>query len=133
MPVHALGKTGVCSFKMGFEEGQDAGHGGEDRDPLGADELDEARRRQPALKVKFSLEDGWNPEPHGLAEDVAERQRVQNAQGMDKALVAHIRLGTFFNGTHAGQHVAMGEDDAFGIAGGAGSKENLQRGLVRKA
>ena len=26
----------------------------------------------------------------------------------------------------------MGEDDAFGIAGGAGGEENLQRGLVRK-
>ena len=118
---------------MGLEQRQNARHGGQHGDALAADELDEARRGEAALEVQLGAEDGRDPEAHGLAEDMAQRQRVQNAQRMDEPLVAHVGLGAVFNGPHAGQHVAVGDDDAFGVAGGAGGKENLERGFVRKA
>ncbi len=63
---------------------------------------------------------------------MAQRQRVQNAEGMDQPLPAQIRLRTFRDGTYAGQHVAVGENNALGIAGGAGCEEDLERGLARK-
>ena len=97
-----------------------------------SDQLDELRRGQAALKVQLGGEDRWNPQAHGLAEDVAQRQRVQNAQRMNQPLVAHVRLGAVFDGAHAGQHVAVRKHDALGVAGGAGGEENLQRRLVRQ-
>ena len=114
---------------MRLKQGQDAGHGGEDRDALAADELDEARRGEAAFEMELGGEDGRNPEAHGLAEDVAERQRVQNAQRMDEPLVAHVGLGAFFDGPDAGEHIAVREHDAFGVAGGAGGEENLRAGF----
>ena len=118
---------------MGLEQRQHARHGGQHGDALAVDQLDEPRSGEAALKVQFGGKDGWHPEAHGLAEDVAQRQRVQYAQRMDEALVAHVGLGAVFDGPYAGQHVAVRDDDAFGVAGGAGGKENLERGLVRQA
>ena len=92
---------------MGLEQRQDARHGGQHGDALAVDQLDEPRRGEAAFEVQLGGKDGWDPEAHGLAEDVAQRQRVQNAQRMDEPLVAHVGLGAIFDGPHAGQHVAM--------------------------
>ena len=120
-------------FQMGLEERQDARHGSQNGDALTADEFDDVRSGQPAFEMQLGAEDRRDPQPHGLAEDVAQRKRVQNAQGMNHPLVAHVGLGAVFDGTHAGQHIAVGQDHAFRFAGSAGSKENLQRRVRRQA
>ena len=110
---------------MGLEQGHDPGHSGKNGDALAADGLNEPWRNQAALEVKLGGIDGWNPQAHGLAEDVAQRQRLEDAEGMDQPLVAHVGLGRVLDGSYAGQHVAVGEDDSLGIAGGAGGEENF--------
>ena len=120
-------------FQMRLEQSQHARHRGQNRDALAANEFDEARRGEPALEVQFGFEDGRNPQPHGLAEDMAQRKRVQNAQRMDQPLVAHVGLRAVFNGTDAGQHVAVSDHHALGLARGAGGEENLRRRFVREA
>jgi hypothetical protein len=85
-----------------------------------------------SLEVQLGGKNGWNPQPHGLPENVAQRQRVQNAQGMNQPLIAHIGRRAVLDGSHAGQHVAVSDHDALGIAGGAGGEQNLQRRLAAK-
>ncbi len=124
----ALGEAGQGGFKVGLDQRVQPRHGGQHGDALAADGLNDAGSDQAAFEVKLGLIDGRNPEAHGLAEDVAQRQGVENAQGMDEALVAQIGLRRFRDGSHAGQHIAVGEHDALGIAGGAGGEEDLERG-----
>src|SRR5580700_3609040 len=112
----ALGEAWVIDFKMGFEQRENARHGGEDGDALGLDEINQARSGEAALEMQLGAEDGGNPEAHHLAEDVAERQRVKDAQGMNDAQVLGVGPRAVFNGTDAGEDVAVGENDAFGIA-----------------
>ncbi len=121
----ALGQAGQGCFKMSFEQSDDTGNGGKYGDALAADGANEARRGQAALEVELGPIDGRNPEAHGLAKDVAEGQRVQDAQGVDEPQVTQIGLGGCFNGADTGQHVAVSYDDAFGIACGAGGEEDL--------
>ena len=56
----------------------------------------EPRRCQPALEMHLGPQKRWNPNAQGLAEDVAQRQRMQNAQRMDESLVPHVRFGALF-------------------------------------
>ena len=72
-----------------------------------------------------------NPKPHELAEDVTERQRMQNAQRMNEALVAQVLGYLLFQRIERGQHIAVGVDNAFGFAGGAGGKDDLQLRIPR--
>ena len=101
---------------MRFQHSQNARHRGQHRNALAVDLLDQPRRCQPALEMHLGLEKRRNPKAHGLAEDVAQRQRVQNAQRMNQPLVAHVGLGAVFDWDHAGQHIAVRENDAFGVA-----------------
>ena len=122
-----LGEAGQGGFKMRLEEGQDAGDGCQHRDALPPDGLNQARGYQAAFKVQLGCVDGRNPQAHGLAEDVAQGQRVQDAQRMDQTYIAQVGLRCFFNGPDAGQHIAVGEHDPFGVARGAGGEEDLER------
>ncbi len=117
---------------MRFEQRQHARHGGQHRNALAADGLNQLGRHQATLEMHLGGKDGWDPQPHHLAEDMAQRQGVQKTQGMEGLLIAHVGLRAVGDGLHAGQHVAMGMDDALGVAGGAGGEENLQRSCVRE-
>ncbi len=126
----AFGEAGVRGFKMRLEQRQNARHGGQHGDALGCGSSRSCAAR-PGGSQNAPRRGEWrNPEAHGLAEDVAQRQRVQNAQRMNEPLIAHVWLGAVFDWADAGQHVAVREHDAFGIAGGAGGEENLQRRVV---
>ena len=126
-------RAGDGCFQMGLEQRQHPGYGGQHGDALAVDGFNEPLCHQAIFKVQLGGEDGRNPQTHGLAEDVAQRQRVQNAQGMDQPLVAKIGLRAVLDGPHAGQHVAVGDHDAFGIAGGAGGEENFAAGFRARA
>ena len=65
-------------------------------------------------EVEFGGEQWGDPEAHELAEDVAEREGVEEAQGVDQALVACGTLAISVSmGCEAGEDVAVGVDDAF--------------------
>jgi len=87
-----LGEAGDVGFKMSLEEGDDAGDGGKDGDSLAANGFDEARRGGTAFQMKLGAVDVGDPESQHLAEDMAQGQREQDAEGMDDALIAHVRL-----------------------------------------
>jgi hypothetical protein len=129
----ACREAGQRGFQMSLQQGVDAGNGGQHGDAFAANGLDEPGGDEAAFKVQFSAIDGRHPQTHGLAEDVAQGQRVQNAQRMHHALVAEVGLRGSLDGLKAGQHVAVGEDDAFGIAGGAGGEQDLQLRLGAEA
>ncbi len=74
-----------------------------------------------------------NPQAHELPEDMAERQRVQKAQRMHEALVRQIFLHLALDGFKACDDVAMSMDDALGLGGGSGGKQNLQRSVRPQA
>jgi len=127
-----IGQARINAFKMRLEQRQHPGHGGQDGDPFPADGLNHPGCHRPVIEMQLGGKDGWHPEPHGLAKDVAEGQGVQNAQRMDELLVAHVRLRTVLDRSHAGQHVAVGQHHALGIGGCAAGEENLQRSLGRE-
>ena len=90
--LDALGQPGQRGFEVRLQQRVDARHGGQHGDALAADGFNKARRHQAAFKVQLGAEDVRHPQAHGLAEDVAQRQRVQNAQRMDQPLVAQVGL-----------------------------------------
>src|SRR5208282_1066414 len=62
-----------------------------------------------------------------LAEDMAERQQVQEAKRMHKPLVLQVLLDLGFNRGQVADHVGVGEHDSLGLGGGAGSENNFER------
>ena len=103
---------GEAGEQMRAQELQDARDGDEDGDALAADEVGHAGGIELLGEVDFGGEDGGDPEAHELAEDVAEREAVQEAQGMDPALVAAVFCDLVLDGLEGGEDVAVGVDDA---------------------
>ncbi len=89
-------------FQVHLEQRQNPGHGGQHADAFAANRLNQPGRDQFVFEVQLGGKDRRNPQPHGLAEDVAQRQRVQNAEGMDQPLVAQVGLCPLLDGPHAG-------------------------------
>src|ERR1035438_4375417 len=58
---------------------------------------------------------------------MAQRQRVQNPQGMNQPLPAQVGLCSGLDGPNTGQHVAVSEHNPFRIASGAGGKQDFER------
>ena len=102
-------------------------------DAVAADQLQQARRLQTAFEMHLRGHQRRNPQSHELPEDMAERQRVQEAQRMHDALVGQIFLHLALDGLKACDHVAMSMDDAFGLGGGSRGEENLQRRIRPEA
>ena len=87
-----IGQAGLAGLQMSLQQRHHARHGGQHRDALAVDGLDNPLRHKTALEVKLGGINGRNPQAHRLPEDVAQRQRMQNAQRMDQPLIAHVRL-----------------------------------------
>ncbi len=119
-------EAGEAVEEMGAKEIEGAGDGDEDGDAVEADAIEETRGFELGLQVEFGGEDGWNPETHELSEDVAEREAVEETEGMKGTLVAAIFGDLALDGVEAGENVAMGVDDAFGGSGGAGGEDDLE-------
>ena len=102
------------------------------RDPLLVHKPHQAWRLQAVFEVDLRRQQRRNPQAHELAKNVAERQRMQNAQRMNEALVAQVLADLLFQGIERGQHIALGVHDALRLAGGAGGEDDLQRGIPRE-
>ena len=112
--------------KMRAQQIQHARHAGDDGNSFAMDGLDEALRLQARFIVHFGAEERWNPQGHELAEDVAERQRVQKMQRVKDALVLQILFHLLLDRIEAREHVAVGVDDTLGFGGRAGSEQDLK-------
>src|SRR5579864_7428213 len=62
-----------------------------------------------------------------LAEDVAERQQVQEADGVYPSFVFEIFPNLQFERRNIGENVAVRNYDSLGLGGGAGSEDDFQR------
>ena len=62
---------------------------------------------------------------HRLAEHVAERQQVQEAQREERPAPLAVLQDLAFDRHDVRQHVAVGDDDALGLGGRAGGEDDL--------
>src|ERR1700735_600106 len=89
-------------------------------------------RLETVLKMDDSAEERGNPQPHELAEDVAERQSVEKVQGMKDAFVFEVSLDFLFHRVESGEHIAMGVNNALRLRGCARGEEDLKRCVERQ-
>ena len=114
---------------MNTQQFQHARHHGGDRDALAADTFHQVAGDQVVLIMHLRGQQRRHPQAHELAENVAQRQGMQEAQRMKPAFVTQIFFYLAIKNFDAGQNVAVGVDDPFRGRCGSGSKENLQRCL----
>ena len=116
---------------MGAQQLQRARDRNEDRDAFETEAVDHARGFELGIEVDLGSEQRGRPKAHELAEDVAERKAVEEAQRVEDALVAEILLHLALDRVEAGQDVAMGVDDALGRGRGAGREDDLEGRVER--
>ena len=124
--LEVAGERGEAREEMRAKQMQDARHGDENGDAFAADEVRHARGFEVFAEVNFGGEQGRCPKSHELTEDVTERHAVQEAQGMDPALVLEVLCHLVFDGLQADENVAMGDDDSLWLGGGAGGEDDLE-------
>ncbi len=112
---------------MNTQQLQHARHHSGDGDALAADSIHHMAGDKVVFIMHLCGQQRRNPQAHKLAENVAQRQGVQEAQRMKPAFVAQIFLDLALQNFDAGQNIAVRMNDAFRGRRGAGSKENLQR------
>ena len=126
------GKSGKLRLHVAAQQVKHPGNRRHHRDPLLVHKPDQAWRLQAVFKMNLRRQQRRNPQAHELPKDVAKRQRMQNAQRVNEALVAQVLADLLFQGIERGQHIAVGVHDAFRLAGGAGGKDDLQRRIPRQ-
>src|SRR5487761_52142 len=87
----------------------DAGHCHQNRNSVTADSLENFRGIQSVQKMHGSAQKRGNENAHELAEDMAQRHKVQKADGMKKPFVLLIFLNLRFEGSEVGLNVHKGE------------------------
>src|SRR5207248_804768 len=97
-----------------FEHARDCD---DDRDALGLDGAGYLRGVERVLKVNFAAKELRHEEPHELPEDVAERQEVEEADGVDEALPTQVLPRLLFERREVGEQVAVREADAARVGG----------------
>ncbi len=73
----------------------------------------------------FAGDHGRDEGRHGLSEQVAERQQIQEADGRERAHVFAVFFDALVDRLQVREDVAMRDGDAFRVAGGAGGEEDL--------
>ena len=104
-------------------------HRDQHRNPPRANLPDDFFRIEPTHENHYAGQHRRDEGGHGLAEHVAERQKIQKADGGERAGVIAILEDFTFHRNNIGQNVAVRNDDAFGFGGGAGSEDDFG-GLV---
>jgi hypothetical protein len=84
--------------QVGAEQIEHARHRADDGDALAVHRVDQALRLEARFEVDFGGHQRGNPERHELAEDVAERKRVQKADGVERPLVFEVFLHLALDG-----------------------------------
>ena len=128
-PVQAAGGFGVALDFMaqGFQQARHGDQGGNSFALEGAQDLGGV---EALLEYHRAGQQRRDEQAQELAEDVAQRNQVQETDGMDEALVFQVGADFSFKRLEVGEEVAVGEDHALGVGGGAGGKNDLQHVLA---
>jgi hypothetical protein len=86
---------------------------------------------EPAHEDHHARQHRRNKRRHGLPEHVAERQQVEKTDGRERPLVAKIFLHFAFHRNDVGENIAVRNDYALGLGGGAGGENDLG-GLISR-
>src|SRR5437764_13840487 len=97
----------------------------QDGDAARVDLADDLFRTVARHEDDDAREHGRDEGGHGLAEHMAEREKVQETDGEKGAAVFEIFLDFALHRDDVGDDVAVGDDDAFGLGGGAGGEDDL--------
>jgi len=71
-------------------------------------------------------EQWWNEEGHELAEDMAQRNKRDEAKRMEPFFVLAIGIDAALERLEIGEEISVGEDDAARFGCGAGGEEDLR-------
>ena len=104
---------------------QDLRHADEDRHAAGPDLPDDAGRVVAAHEDGDALQHRRHEGRHRLAEHVAERQQVQEAERKEGAPVPRVLPDLALHRHDVGQHVRVRDPDAPGLGRGAGREDDL--------
>src|ERR1041384_191931 len=91
---------------------EQARHRNDAVDAFAPHSVDQFTRAQVVLQEDLRADELRHEDGHELAEDVAERHEVQEAQGMKEALPTAIFIYLSFDGREIGEQVAMRKHDA---------------------
>src|ERR1700728_4092115 len=130
--LNFVGDAGIDSEQMRTQQIEHARYGAEHRDPLALDRLDEPLCLEARFEVNHRAQQGRNPQPHELAEHVAERQRVKKMQRVKDTLILQVLFYFLLDRIETGQDVAVGVDDALRLGGRAGCEKDLKRRIERE-
>src|ERR1700722_18070435 len=86
----ALRQFGKLAHQPGAEQIEYPGNSRQNGNALPVHKLRQAWRLQPVFKMDFRDQQRGYPQTHELTKHMAERQRMQNAQGVNQALVAQV-------------------------------------------
>src|SRR5262245_7079630 len=112
----------VDLFAQSFEL---ARHGGDYRDALAFDRIDDFRRVERARKEDLAEEQSRHEHSHKLAEDVAQREQAQKPDRVKWALELQVFVDLGFEWSDVGQQVAVRQANTFRLRRRARSKYDL--------
>ena len=116
---------GLVPLDLVPQQFQDAGNGRQHRDSIPANGRDDLRGIEGVEKEGLATQQGRHENAHHLAEDMAEGQQAQEADGMDRSRPLGILADLVFEGSQIGQQVPVGEANPLGLRRGPRGKHDL--------
>ncbi len=120
-------RFGSDAGEVFLEDFEDFGDGDEDGDAPDADVADDFGRVVAALKDNCAPSMGGMKRAMAWPEHMAQREKVQKADGREGAGVLAVFEHLALDGDDVGEDVGVGDNDAFGFGGGPGGEEDLDR------
>src|ERR1700761_2868506 len=99
---------------------------------LAPDDIDDLGGLQRIYEHYGACQKRRNENAQHLPENMAQRQQIQEAQGMEETLVPQIFLDFVLDGFDIGQHVAVRDHYATRLGGRSGSEDYFQGVTARK-
>src|SRR5205085_11607566 len=102
----------------------------DDRDALTLNRVDDLRGVERILEEDFAAQKLRHQKAHELSEDVAERQKAEEAYGVYETLPAQVLLNLLFERREVGEKISVREADAAWLCGRARSVNDLDEVAV---
>ena len=122
--------TGAGIFQIAFDlllqRLDHARDGHQHRDAFAANRRHDFRGVECVLENDSAAQQRGKKDSEELAEDVAQRQQVQETNGMHEPLVLQIFSDFRFDGDEVADHVGVGEHDSLGLSRGAGGEDDFE-------
>ena len=115
----------VVALDLLAQRVEEARHGDDDRDAVLLDSGDDLRRVERVLKVDFAAEELRHEDAHELAEDMAERQQVEEADRVEGPFPLAVLVDLALKRAEVRQQVAVRDDDALRLGGRPRREDDL--------